>query len=155
MIDLGAAPGGWSQIISEITDKIIAVDLLCIDPIKNVEFICGDFLEKSTIDKIDQLLNGRLADVIMSDMAPSTCGIQKVDHIMIMNIIEVVFDFCKIYLANNGALVTKVFQGGAETKFLNELKRVFKKVSHFKPKSSRKESSEMYLVCCGFLRDKL
>ena len=151
VIDLGAAPGGWSQVISKVcTNKIIAIDLLEMDPLPNVEFIKGDFLDQENISKINTLLNGKKADIIMSDMAPSTCGIQKVDHIRIMNLIEEVFEFCKESLEIGGTMVVKVFQGGAEQNFLKELKTYFQKIQHFKPKSSRKESPETYLIALGF-----
>ena len=153
VVDLGAAPGGWSQVVSELVKKVIAIDLLEIDQLNNVDFICGNFLEQNNIDKIITMLDGKLADVIMSDMSPSTCGIQKIDHIRIMALIEEVFEFCKTVLSDNGVMISKVFQGGAEVEFLKCVKKSFERVYHFKPKSSRKESSEMYLVCIGFKKN--
>ena len=152
VVDLGAAPGGWSQVASQICNRIVAIDLLEMDPIPNVDFICGDFLDLTNVEKVITLLDGNLADVVMSDMAPSTCGIRKVDHIRIMILIEEVFEFCKKSLNNNGVMIAKVFQGGTENVLLQELKKCFKSVHHFKPKSSRKESAEMYLVAIGFKR---
>ena len=153
VVDLGAAPGGWSQIVSKVAKKVVAIDLLPMDQLPSVEFFQGDFLDPSNTEKIKELLDGHLADVIMSDMAPSTCGIQKIDHIRIMNLIEEVFEFCNDVLNQNGSMITKVFQGGTEGNLLRELKKKFKNVHHFKPNSSRKESSEMYLICIGFKRD--
>ena len=150
VVDLGAAPGGWSQVISKISKKIVAIDLLDMDPILNVDFIKGDFLEDSSMAQLEELLSGEKADVVMSDMAPSTCGIRKVDHMRIMNLLEVVYEFCQKSLNKNGVMIAKVFQGGTENEFLKELKKNFSKIIHFKPNSSRKESPEMYLIAIGY-----
>ncbi|MDR0552630.1 MAG: RlmE family RNA methyltransferase [Holosporales bacterium] len=152
VIDLGAAPGGWSQVASIMCGKVIAVDLLDMDPIDNVTFIRGNFLDGSTIIHLQDKLEGKAPTIILSDMAPSTCGIRKVDHIRIMNLIEEVFEFAKTFLAEDGTMVAKVFQGGTEPPLLRELQKHFSKIHHFKPRSSRKESSEMYLVAVGFQR---
>lgn len=154
VVDLGAAPGGWSQVISKICKKIVAIDLLDMDPIPNVDFIKGDFLEDANITKLEELLSQEKADVVMSDMAPSTCGIKKVDHLRIMNLLEVVYEFCQKSLNQNGVMIAKVFQGGTENAFLKELKLNFSKIIHFKPNSSRKESPEMYLIAIGYKRNK-
>jgi 23S rRNA (uridine2552-2'-O)-methyltransferase len=152
VVDLGAAPGGWAQVASKICSKnaVIAVDLLDIEPINNVSFIKGDFLDSSTTNSIRNELNGRKPDVIMSDMAPSTCGIKKVDSIRIMNLVSEVFEFSKEFLGESGSMIVKIFQGGAEQSLLKELRKSFGKVNHFKPASSRKESIEMYLVATKF-----
>lgn len=150
VVDLGAAPGGWSQVIAKICKQIIAIDLLDFEPIPNVDFIKGNFLENSTIEKIKSLLGGQKVDLIMSDMAPNTCGIKKVDHLRIINLIEEVFDLSKVILKPQGSLVLKTFQGGASEPLFSEVNRAFKKVTYFKPNSSRKESSEMYLIALGF-----
>ena len=152
VIDLGAAPGGWSQVIAPLCRRLIAVDLLSMDCIPQVEFIQGDFLDNNCITEINKILNGNKVDVILSDMAPNTCGIQKVDHIRIMNILEHVYEFAKIVVNNNGALVAKIFQGGAFNKLNNEIKKNFKQVFNFKPKASRKQSTELYIICKGFRR---
>lgn len=148
VVDLGASPGGWSQIVSGIVKNVVAIDLLPMDPIENVTFICGDFL--NSFDDLYKCLPNRTANVVISDMAPNTCGIRKIDHIRIMNLAESVYEFCDYVLCDGGHMITKVFQGGADVDFLNVVKRRFGKVAHFKPKSSRKESPEMYLVCIGF-----
>jgi 23S rRNA (uridine2552-2'-O)-methyltransferase len=150
VIDLGAAPGGWSQVASKICNKIIAVDLLDMAPIPKVNFIKGDFLEETTMQKVMEIMKDSKADVVLSDMAPSSCGIKKVDHLRIVNLIEAVYEFCKISLNEGGTMVAKIFQGGAEAELLTDIKLRFSKVVHFKPNSSRKESVEMYLVATGF-----
>ncbi|MDR0744577.1 MAG: RlmE family RNA methyltransferase [Holosporales bacterium] len=150
VLDLGASPGSWSQIASKLVQKVIAIDLLEMDPIQNVEFIQGDFLDLENIKIIKQMLDGNLFDVILSDMAPNTCGIKKIDHLRIMNLIEEIFAFCKDNLKIGGNVVVKTFQGGTESNLLQKLKSRFEKVIHFKPNSSRKESKEIYLIAMGF-----
>lgn len=152
VVDLGAAPGGWSQITSKLIQprgQVFALDLLEMDSILNVTFVQGDFTEHKVAD---DLLNmcGNQIDVVLSDIAPSTCGIAKIDHLRIMMLLEEVFNFCKVCLKPGGVLVAKVFRGGAEQGLLHELKKVFKKISHFKPESSRQESSEIYLIALDF-----
>lgn len=144
VLDLGASPGGWSQIVAPICKKLIAVDLLPMLPLPNVSFIQGDFL--NSIEKIKCATNGKKLDIILSDMAPNVCGIQKVDHLRIINIIEQVIDFANSNLCCNGSLVMKAFQGAEIDNILRSLKLRFSKVSMFKPKSSRKESPEMYII---------
>jgi 23S rRNA (uridine2552-2'-O)-methyltransferase len=151
VIDLGAAPGGWSQVLSKLCRKVVAVDLLPMDPLPNVEFFVGDFSDEDTTQKIESLLCEEKADVILSDMAPQTCGIKKVDHIRIMSLVEEVFEFSKMFLKEGGTLVVKVFQGGAEKDLLCNLKKNFEMVRHYKPSASRKESVEMYIVASNFL----
>ncbi len=150
VIDLGAAPGGWSQVASKICKSVIAVDLLDMPPISNVDFFVGDFLDEKTINTLQQKLDNQKVDVILSDMSPKACGIKKIDHIRIMNLVEEVFEFSKMFLKDGGVMVVKVFQGGTEKSLLLELKKFFDKVAHFKPQSSRKESVEMYLIALGF-----
>jgi 23S rRNA (uridine2552-2'-O)-methyltransferase len=150
VVDLGAAPGSWSQVASILCKDIIAVDLLDIIPLPNVSFIRGDFLEESTISKVLSILDGRRPDVVLSDMAPNTCGVRKVDHIRIMNLVEAVYMFCEEMLAHGGTMVVKTFQGGSGADILHKMKVRFKTVKHFKPLSSRKESSELYVVSTGF-----
>lgn len=150
VLDLGAAPGGWSQILSQIAKKVVAIDLLPMDPIPNVDFVLGDFTNDLNMKKLEELLPNGKADVIVSDMAPNTCGIGKVDHLRIMCLIETVYDFCKSCLNPGGAMVAKVFRGGAEAELLVDMKKHFRKVSHFKPNSSRKESPEIYLIATDY-----
>lgn len=146
VVDLGAAPGGWSQIVSDVlknTGHIYAIDLLHMDPIPHVTFFEGDF------NNIQDKIEGKV-DVILSDMAASSCGIKSVDHIRLIGMLEDVFEFAKTSLKPGGSMVAKVLRGGTESKLLAELKKAFKKVSHFKPASSRAESSEIFVVAQGF-----
>ncbi len=146
VVDLGAAPGGWCQVVASLlgnTGAIYAIDLLEMDPLPGVTFIKGDFNDIHTHipDKVD---------VILSDMAPSSCGIKSVDHLRLIGMLEEVFTFAKDYLKAEGSLVAKVLRGGTEAKLLAELKKAFKKVTHFKPSSSRTESAEIYVIAQGF-----
>lgn len=158
IIDLGCAPGSWLEYIAEKTSgnaKVIGVDLLDIDPVKKTTFIKGDFTEQECLDEIEENLRSKKLDLVLSDMAPNTTGHAKTDHIRIMAMLEMVMDFALQHLDENGDLVAKVFQGGAEKELLDMAKKYFRKVKHFKPQASRKESSEMYLVAKGFKLDQL
>ena len=150
VLDLGAAPGGWSQVVANIAKKVIAIDLLDMAPIPNVHFIQGDFTEERNMQTLIQLLEKEKADAVLSDMAPNTCGIKKIDHMRIINLLEDVYDFSTKILKPGGSLVAKVFQGGATNNLLHNLKQSFTKVRHFKPLSSRKESLEIYLIAQGY-----
>ena len=150
VLDLGAAPGGWSQVVANIAKKVIAIDLLDMAPIPNVQFMQGDFTEKQNMQRLIQFLENEKADAVLSDMAPNTCGIKKIDHLRIINLLEEVYDFSTRILQPGGALVAKVFQGGAANDLLQNLKQSFTRVKHFKPLSSRKESPEMYLIAQGY-----
>ena len=147
-IDLGAAPGGWSQIATKFCQKVYAIDLLDMEDLPKVEFIKGDFTNNQIIEKLRN--NCGKVDVVLSDMAPNTCGIKSADHLKIMALVELAFDFsCKV-LNHKGSFVTKIFQGGAEADFAKKLKKFFTNVKYFKPNSSRKDSVEMYIVATGF-----
>lgn len=150
VLDLGAAPGGWSQVVANKAKKVIAIDLLDMSPVPNVEFIKGDFTEEQNVQKLIQLLKNEKADVVLSDMAPNTCGVKKIDHLRIINLLENVFDFSVSILKPGGSLVAKVFQGGTTNDLLQKLKKNFTFVKHFKPLSSRKESPEVYLIAQGY-----
>lgn len=150
VLDLGAAPGGWSQVASQLARNVIAVDIIDIAPLPNVQFIQGNFLDQCTLNRIVNVVGEIGINIILSDMCPNTCGIKKVDHMRIINILEEVIDFSKKNLKIGGSLVIKVFQGGTEKDALDDIRRCFYKVSHFKPKSSRSRSSELYLVAIGF-----
>ena len=150
VLDLGAAPGGWSQVVANIAKKVIAIDLLDMAPIPNVHFIQGDFTEERNMQTLIQLLEKEKADAVLSDMAPNTCRIKKIDHMRIINLLEDVYDFSTKILKPGGSLVAKVFQGGATNNLLHNLKQSFTKVRHFKPLSSRKESLEIYLIAQGY-----
>ena len=154
VIDLGGAPGGWCQIASSITgsdqdkakNKVIAIDLLEIEPITGVAAFQADFYEQKTKDLIINELEGKLADVVLSDMAANTTGHATTDHLRTIDLCENALYFALDILKPGGHFVAKIFRGGAELELLDIVKQNFKKVKHFKPESSRKESSEFYLV---------
>jgi len=158
VIDVGAAPGSWSQIAVKKSGKgnVIGIDLLPILPIDGCELIQGDFTDINTqqiiINKLN-VQNKQYADIIMSDMAANTTGFKSADHLRTIALVESVWNFSKMLLADNGTFIAKVFMGGTENNLLNDLKKCFKKVKHFKPKSSRKESIENYIVATGFKRN--
>ncbi|RYE05891.1 MAG: RlmE family RNA methyltransferase [Rickettsiaceae bacterium] len=151
VVDLGAAPGGWSQVaanMSPITHKknqVIAIDLLEMEEIPGVQFIQGSFYDEHIINLIKQAIQGN-ADLVLSDMAANTTGHSKTDHIRIIDLCDRALDFALTILKPGGHFVAKIFRGGAESEILNKAKLNFAVVKHFKPKSSRKESAEFYLV---------
>ena len=156
IIDLGAAPGGWSQVISIASqhkcskiENIVGVDLLPFEPIANVKQIQGDFTTTMVQEKILHLLGGQQPDLIVSDMAPSTIGHRQTDHLRMMALLDNVLEFVDINLKTNGNYVAKIFQGSEEQAYINQLKQKFKKVVFFKPKSSRAESVEIYIIALG------
>ena len=153
VIDLGAAPGCWTQVIADKVShkgKVIALDLQDIDPFSNpnVLIIKGDFEDEAIQQQLSQHIE--LADVIVSDMAAAACGIPAVDHIRIFNLLEASLNFSINHLAKNGSFIAKVLRGGTEGELLKQLKVHFSKVVHFKPDSSRQDSAEMYVVAKGF-----
>ncbi len=153
VIDLGAAPGGWCQLISRwVGDKgkIIALDILPMNSVAHVEFIQGDFREPEISDLLLQTANHQKADVILSDMAPNTSGMSSVDQPRSMYLAELSLLLCEKMLKNNGCLVVKVFQGEGYDLFLKNLKTYFKTVTVRKPEASRGRSRENYLVAKGF-----
>jgi 23S rRNA (uridine2552-2'-O)-methyltransferase len=150
VVDLGAAPGGWSQVALERgAAKVIGIDLLPIIPVAGAEFIEGDFMEEGMDVRLTAMLGGK-ADLVLSDMAPNTTGHVATDHIRIMALAETALAFACDILAPGGAFVAKLFQGGAERDMLNTLKLQFRNVRHAKPPASRKDSKEMYVVATGF-----
>lgn len=159
IIDLGAAPGGWSQVAIQkvankrLKGKVLAIDKLSIDPIEGVHILQKDFLDEDTFTVINNILNSKV-EVILSDMAPSTSGDTPTDHLRILHLCEISFEFAKKMLKLNGNLVMKIFVGGLESKLLNDIKKEFKTVKHFKPNSSRKESKEMFLIAQHYKGNK-
>lgn len=150
VVDLGAAPGGWTQVaVQRGAAKVVAVDLLAMDPIPGSQFIQGDFTDADMPDRLTALLDGP-ADLVISDMAPNTTGHAATDHLRIMALAEMALDFAIQVLAPGGAFATKVFQGGSERDMLARLKAHFTTVRHAKPPASRKESSELYVIATGF-----
>ena len=155
VIDLGAAPGGWSQVaVQRGARQVIGLDLLAIDPVPGATFLAGDFNDADMPARLRALLGGPDpaggADLVLSDMAPNTTGHAATDHIRIVALTELALDFACQVLVPGGAFVAKVFQGGAERQLLEPLKRRFTTVRHAKPAASRKESSELYVVATGF-----
>ncbi len=152
IVDLGAAPGGWSQIAAKVVGpkgKVVGIDLLPIDPMAGVEFIQLDFLDESAPGKLIEMLGGP-ADIVMSDMAANTTGHKKTDHLRIIGLAEAAIYFAREILAPGGAFVAKVFQGGTENQLLADLKRDFAVVRHVKPAASRADSAELYVLATGF-----
>ena len=155
VVDLGAAPGGWSQIAArkvgstEGKGKVVGIDLLPIDPMPGVEFVQLDFLDESAPDLLIEMIGGR-ADVVMSDMAANTTGHKKTDHLRIVGLAEAAIHFAREILAPGGSFIAKVFQGGTENQLLADLKRDFATVRHVKPAASRADSSELYVLATGF-----
>ena len=157
VVDLGAAPGSWSQYIARDfpKSKIFAMDLLEITPINNVEFYQGDFTTDSALDWLVNKLNlenadSGTADVVLSDMAPNTVGHKKTDHLRQMVLLEYAFDFAVRALKPGGTFVAKSFTGGTTNDLLKQIKEKFETVHHIKPPASRKDSVEMFIVAMGF-----
>jgi 23S rRNA (uridine2552-2'-O)-methyltransferase len=156
VVDLGAAPGGWTQIIADYIKpqktggKVIGLDLQAIEPFPGVDFIEGDFYDPEILSRLEALLEDQKVDVVVSDMSPSTSGHTSLDHLRIIGLCEAAYEFANRYLKHGGTFVAKVFQGGAEKDLLTQLKHDFLKVYHAKPDASRKESKETYLVAIGF-----
>ncbi len=148
VIDIGAAPGSWSQYVSKVVKngKIISIDLKDIEPIKNISLIKGDFTHDETQQEIKKLLKGK-ADVVMSDMAVNTTGIKNIDSIQTGELCKDSMIFSKDVISNNGFFVSKIFMGGSFNEIVELGKKIFKEVKVFKPKSSRKDSKESFIIC--------
>jgi 23S rRNA (uridine2552-2'-O)-methyltransferase len=152
VIDLGAAPGGWSQVAARrvgAQGRVVAIDVLPMDAIAGVDFAQLDFLSADAPKKLQALLGGP-ADVVLSDMAANATGHAKTDHLKIMGLVEAAADFAREVLAPGGTFLAKVLQGGTEAALLTALKRDFKSVKHVKPAASRSDSAELYLLATGY-----
>ena len=152
IVDLGCAPGGWTQIAAQKnkgSGQIVGIDLLPTEPIEGAVLLQNDFTAEGSADSIKALLNGP-ADVVMSDMAANTTGVQNVDHLRTLGLVEMAYEFAKEVLAEGGIFIAKVFQGGTEANLLADMRQHFSKVSHYKPDASRQDSVEMYVVAQGF-----
>ncbi len=150
IVDLGAAPGGWSQIaVEHNAGLVIGIDILPVDPVGGADIIEMDFMDEKAPEVLMKMLGGK-ADLVMSDLAANTTGHRNTDHLRTVALVEAAADFAYHVLKPGGAFITKVFQGGAEKKLLNRLKHKFDYVRHAKPKSSRDGSPEIYLVAKGF-----
>ena len=148
VIDIGAAPGSWSQYASKVvkSGKIVSVDLKEMEEIKNIIQIKGDFTEKSTQDKIKGYLNKK-SDVVMSDMAVNTTGIKNIDSIYTGELCKEAMIFSKDVISEKGFFISKIFMGGTFNEIVALGKKIFKEVRVFKPKSSRKDSKESFIIC--------
>ncbi len=153
VIDLGAAPGGWTQIISQQlqgTGRIIATDILPMDHLPDVEFVEGDFTEEKVFQSILSLMNGQAADLVISDMAPNMSGMRDIDQPKSMYLAELALDLAVKTLSSEGAFVVKVFQGEGFDQYISDIKKTFLKVATRKPSSSRARSREVYVVAQKF-----
>lgn len=160
VVDLGSAPGAWSQYlrrrlspdgaaVGALNGTIVALDLLPMEPIEGVQFIQGDFREADVLAQLEAAVAGRQADVVVSDMAPNLSGIDSVDAARVALLIELAVEFCQGHLKPHGALVVKVFHGSGYSQLVKMFKETFKVVKPIKPKASRDRSSETFLVGIG------
>jgi 23S rRNA (uridine2552-2'-O)-methyltransferase len=160
VVDLGAAPGGWSQVAAERVravegpkhkgGQVVAIDLLAVEPIPGVELLQLDFMHDTAPQRLKDLLRDGRADVVLSDMAAQGTGHTRTDHLRIMGLAEAAVEFACEVLVPGGAFLCKVLQGGTERELLDRLKRAFASVRHIKPPASRAESAELYVLATGF-----
>jgi 23S rRNA (uridine2552-2'-O)-methyltransferase len=152
VVDLGAAPGGWSEIAARRIGghgRVIAIDILEMKPVAGVEFLQLDFLDETAPGRLKAMLDGK-ADVVLSDMAANATGHRQTDHLRIMALAEAAAHFAREVLSEGGSFLCKVLQGGTEAALLAVLKRDFASVKHVKPPASRSDSAELYLLARGF-----
>ncbi|MAV31036.1 MAG: 23S rRNA (uridine(2552)-2'-O)-methyltransferase RlmE [Cycloclasticus sp.] len=152
VVDLGAAPGGWSEYaIKKVTGKgrVIALDLLDIEPINGVDFIKGDFSDDAVFERLQQLMDNRPIDIVLSDIAPNMSGSKAIDQPKSMYLAELALDFAKNGLSNKGVFLIKLFQGEGFDQFVTDAKKAFLSVVIRKPKASRARSREVYLLAKG------
>jgi len=152
VVDLGSAPGGWSQVARQFSGnsgKIVAVDILAMDQLAQVDFIQGDFREQETLDSILDLLNNQSPDLVISDMAPNISGVKTADQAKGIYLVELAIELADEVLKPGGNLLVKVFQGQGFEGILKDLKQKYQKVISRKPKASRARSSEIYLLAKG------
>ncbi|MGF1771883.1 23S rRNA (uridine(2552)-2'-O)-methyltransferase RlmE [Vibrio maritimus] len=153
VVDLGAAPGGWSQYAAKVVGdegQVIACDLLPMDPISGVSFLQGDFREEAVLDALLERIQPDMVDVVMSDMAPNMAGNLSVDQPRAMYLVELALDMCHQTLAPGGSFVVKVFQGEGFDDYVKQVREAFKVVKIRKPDSSRARSREVFIVANGF-----
>ena len=156
VVDLGCAPGGWTQVAVERNKgqgQVVGIDILETTPIAGATMICQDFTTDDAPEKLKALLNGP-ADIVMSDLAANTTGHQQTDHLRTIGLVEAAYEFAKEVLSAGGIFIAKVFQGGAEGNLLTDMKKNFTKVSHYKPDASRQGSPETYVVAQGFKKQE-
>jgi 23S rRNA (uridine2552-2'-O)-methyltransferase len=151
VVDLGIAPGGWSQVVRRKVPqgRVVGIDLLPTDPIDGVAILQMDFMDETAPDRLKEALGGE-ADLVLSDMAANTVGHQQTDHLRTMALVEAGLLFATEVLRPGGAYVAKVLAGGADNQLVAEMKRHFTAVKHAKPPASRKDSSEWYVIAQGF-----
>lgn len=160
VVDLGSAPGAWSQYlrrrlspqgaaVGELNGTIIALDLLPMEPVEGVVFLQGDFREPEVLARLQEVMAGRKADVVVSDMAPNLSGVESSDSARIAHLIELAIDFSTHHMKPEGALVTKVFHGSGYSQLVKLFKETFRVVKPIKPKASRDKSSETFIVGIG------
>ena len=155
VVDLGAAPGGWSQVARSLVGekgRVVATDILPMDPLNGVDFIQGDFREEPVLQQIFDTLGGDRPDVILSDMSPNTSGVSSADQAASIYLLELALDLAGRVLKPGGSFVAKMFQGAGSDNYLKALRATFDKVSVRKPAASRAQSREVYLVAKGFRR---
>lgn len=160
VVDLGSTPGSWSQVARErlvgkegvIDGRILAMDILPMDPIAGVEFIQGDFTEDEVLEQLNQALEGCPVDLVMSDMAPNLSGVGSADSARIQHICDLALEFSLLHLKPEGALIVKAFHGSGFSQIVESFKRHFKRVVELKPKASRPRSSETFLIAKGLKR---
>lgn len=156
VVDLGAAPGGWSQVAMRAIGKrgrVIATDILAMEPIAGVEFIHGDFREEAIFDQLRQRIGNHGADLVISDMAPNISGMGAIDQPRAMYLVELAVDLAQNVLAPQGDLLIKVFQGEGFDALLRDLRKSFSKVLIRKPKASRARSKEVYILARGYMTE--
>ncbi len=152
VVDLGAAPGGWSQVVRRLlagSGAVIALDILPMPPIAGVDFIHGDFREDAPLAQLEAVVAGRPVDLVLSDMAPNMSGMDTVDQPRAMHLAELAREFADAHLKPEGAFLTKLFMGEGFDDYVRELKRRYRKVAMRKPEASRKRSPEVYALACG------
>lgn len=160
VVDLGSTPGSWSQVARErlvgkegvIDGRILATDILPMEPIAGVEFIQGDFTEDAVLEQMNQTLEGCPVDLVMSDMAPNLSGVGSADSARIQHICDLALEFSLLHLKPEGALIVKAFHGSGFSQIVESFKRHFKRVVEIKPKASRARSSETFLIAKGLKR---
>jgi len=153
VVDLGSAPGGWSQVVAQrVGEKglVIASDILDMDAIADVTFIQGDFTSEEVYDQLVEVIDGRPVDLVISDMAPNMSGMASIDQPGAMYLVELALDMARQVLKPNGSFVAKVFQGEGFDEYLADMRKSFSKVMIRKPKASRPRSREVYIVAKGF-----
>ena len=160
IVDLGSAPGAWSQYLrrkmapegaasGELGATLIALDILPMEPIEGVQFIQGDFREPVVLDQLTQCLNGKVVDMVVSDMAPNLSGVESADAARMAHLVELAVEFCQSQMKKDGALIVKVFHGSGYSQLVKLFKLSFNVVKPFKPKASRDKSAENFLVGIG------